>query len=391
MRILLVHNYYRQPGGEDQVYSAETSLLRSMGHDVFNYQVSNGQIRDSRFLRNCLNTVWNRHAYAALEETVRHSSAEVVHFHNTFPLLSPSCYYAARKQGAAVVQTLHNYRLLCPAATFFRDGSPCQDCLARVVPWPGIVHACYRQNRAATATAAGMLLVHRAMRTWLRAVDLFVAPAEFARRQFVAGGFPPHKVMVKPNFVSDDPGVGAGGGDYVLYAGRLSPEKGPQLLLEAWRRLRVPMKLKIVGNGPIQDHLMTRFGDLPGVEWLGWQPREMTLELMKSAKLLVVPSLWFEVLPTTILEAFSVGLPVLAPSLGEMATLIEDGRTGLHFRPQDGDQLCERLTWAHQHAGELTRMRVAARKEYEMKFTAARNGRALIALYQTALAARSRV
>src|SRR5262245_40071540 len=171
MRILLVHNFYQQAGGEDQVFADETKLLRDHGDAVEQFTVHNDAVQQMGRLALARRTVWNKDSYRALRDAVRAHHAEIVHFHNTFPLISPAGYKAAHDEGAAVVQTLHNYRLMCPTATFYRDGGVCEDCLGRSIPWPGIAHACYRDSRSASAVVAAMLTVHRARGTWQHAVD----------------------------------------------------------------------------------------------------------------------------------------------------------------------------------------------------------------------------
>lgn len=163
--VLVVHNHYQRPGGEDQVFAAEAELLQDHGHRVIRFVVHNDRIREASKLRVAVGTIWSAATYRQLRALIRAERPAVAHFHNTFPLLSPSVYYAARAEGVAVVQTLHNFRLLCPNALFFRDGHTCEDCLGRAVPWPAVVHACYRGSRAGSAVVAAMLSVHRALRT----------------------------------------------------------------------------------------------------------------------------------------------------------------------------------------------------------------------------------
>src|SRR5581483_9761958 len=191
-------------------------------------------------------TVWSRPAYRVLRELLRAHRPAVAHFHNTFPLISPAAYYACRAERVPVVQTLHNFRLLCPNALFFRDGRVCEDCLGKAVPWPGVAHKCYRGSRSASAAVCTMLTVHRALGTWHTAVDRFIALTDASRRKFVAGGLPADKIAVKANFVDPDPGPGTGAGGYGVFVGRLSAEKGVGTLLKAWQQLGRDVPLKIV-------------------------------------------------------------------------------------------------------------------------------------------------
>jgi glycosyltransferase involved in cell wall biosynthesis len=210
MRVLLLHNHYQQPGGEDQVFAAERDLLEAHGHRVLQYTTHNDQLADMGRAGLVKAAVWNGAVYRELRALIRKEKLQVAHFHNTFVLISPAAYYAAQAEGVPVIQTLHNYRLLCPNALFFREGRVCEDCLGKTFPWPGIAHACYRESRPASGTVAAMLTTHRALGTWKRAVDLYIALTGFAREKFIEGGLPSEKIVVKPNFVHPDPGAGEG-------------------------------------------------------------------------------------------------------------------------------------------------------------------------------------
>src|SRR5262249_37589860 len=231
MKVLLCHNYYQQPGGEDQSFAAEADLLEAHGHDVVRFTVHNDAIDQMSRWEVARKTVWNRQTYTQLRELIRREKPSIMHCTNTFPLISPAAYYAARAEGVRVVQALRNYRLLCPNGLFLRNGRICEDCLGKAVPWPGVLHRCYRHNRSASSVVAGMLGVHRWLKTWTRTVSRYFTLTEFARRKFIAGGLPGDRITVKPNFVHPDPGMGTGRGGYVVFAGRLSPEKGVETLL----------------------------------------------------------------------------------------------------------------------------------------------------------------
>jgi glycosyltransferase involved in cell wall biosynthesis len=387
MKVLLVHNQYQQPGGEDQVFAAEGALLETYGHQVLRYCVHNDRVAGTNPLALAGATVWNRSSYRELRSLIRRERPRVAHFHNTLPLISPAGYYAAKAEGVPVVQTLHNYRLLCPNALFFRDGHVCEDCRGKFVPWPGVLHACYRGSRPASAAVAAMLATHRGLRTWTEQVDVYIATTEFARKKLIQGGVPAEKLKVKPNFLHPAPGPGAIRDYYALFVGRLSPEKGVGTLLKAWEHSRGLMPLKIVGDGPLAGEIADATGGLARrAEWLGRQPRERVLTLMKEASVLVFPSTCYENFPMTIVEAYAVGLPVIASNLGGMSSLIDHGRTGLHFRPGDPEDLAAKVAWASAHPAELAGMRVAAWGEFEAKFTAERNYRALKEIYETASA-----
>jgi glycosyltransferase involved in cell wall biosynthesis len=386
MRVLMVHNRYLQAGGEDRVFEEESGLLERHGHDVLRFEASNVELQRHGRLGQGLLTLWNRGAYADVRAQVRRFRPDVVHFHNTFPLLSPAVFHAARAGGAAVVETLHNYRLACPDSLLFRDGRVCEECLGARVPWPAVRHGCYR-SRAASCGVVAMLALHRALGTWDRAVDRHIVLTEFARRKFVEAGLPPERLVLKPNFVGRDLGVGAHAGGFALFVGRLAPEKGVDVLLEAWRRVGERLPLKVVGVGQLEGGLRP---PPPGVEWLGFRPADEVFALMRDATVLVFPSVWYETFGLTIIEAFATGLPVLASRLGTAAELVDDGSTGRHFEAGSAASLAEAVAWTLAHPGELAAMGRRGRARYEARYTAARNYELLLSVYAAAMEAAGR-
>ena len=384
MKAVLVHNFYQRAGGEDQVFAAEADLLESRNQEVVRYSVHNDRLTGQRKVSMASSTVWNGTAYRELRTLIRRERPQVVHFHNTFPLISPAAYYAARVESVPVVQTLHNYRLICPNALFLRKGKVCESCLGKKVPWPGVVHACYRNSRSASGAVAAMLTAHRAMGTWTGAVDVYIALTEFARQKFIQGGLPEERIVVKPNFLYSDPGPGDGNGGFALFVGRLSREKGMETLLPAWKNVGKSVTLKIVGDGPLAPEVMSASGRFRGIEWLGIQPKARVLELMKEARFLVFPSVWYEGFPMVFAESYAAGLPVIASNLGSMSSLVDHGRTGLHFKPGNPGNLIAQVKWALEHPAELARMRREARKEFEAKYTAEKNYSRLMEIYRLA-------
>ena len=382
--VLLVHEYYQQPGGEDQVFAAESDLLEAHNLRVVRYTDHNDRIKDIGSLTLARATVWNNTAYRDLRRLLRAERPQVVHFHNIFPLISPAAYYAARAEGVPIVQTLHNYRLFCTNALFFRDGHVCEDCFGKTLPWPGVLHSCYRDSRAASGTVAAMLTAHRALRTWTKMVDTYITLTEFAREKFVRGGIPEEMITVKPHFVDPDPGPGDGRGGYALFVGRLSPEKGSDTLLSAWEHLGGKPRLKIVGDGPLAQRTAEAARRFPGIEWLGRRPLEDVYELMGGAAFLVFPSEVYETFGRVAIEAFAKGTPVVASKIGAIAELVEHGHTGLHFRPGDPQDLAAQVEWASRNPAVLERMRKAARAEFEARYTAGRNHKLLMEIYRTA-------
>jgi len=380
--VVLVHNRYRHPGGEDDVFEAEGRLLESHGHRVERITVDNRDLSRHNPLAIAAATVWNRTSYRHLRDRCREVRADVVHFHNTFPIISPAGYYAAHAEGAVVVQTLHNFRLVCLNALCFRDGQTCEECITKSLPWPGIAHKCYRNSRSASGVTAAMLSLHAIAGTWTSHVDTYIALSEFARSRFLAGGIPSVRLVVKPNFLVDDPGAGAHAGNYALYVGRLSPEKGIALMMRAWSVIGSRLPLKVVGSGPLEGLVRSACG---GIEWLGPQPRARVMELMRDAALLVFPSEVYENCPMTLIEAFATGLPVIASGHGSIGEIVRDGVTGRHFQPGDVSQLIDAVrTLADDPMGRAA-LGVAARSTFERTYTAEHNYHQLSRVYETAL------
>jgi glycosyltransferase involved in cell wall biosynthesis len=375
--ILSVHNYYQQPGGEDEVFANEARLLEQYGHTVVRYTEHNARIGAGGF-STARDAVWSQKSFQSLRSAAG-AGLDVAHFHNTFPLISPSAYYAMRTMRIPVVQTLQNYRLLCPAATFLRDGNVCEACPESHSLLPAIRHRCYRDSRSASTAVAAMLTVHRAAGTWQRMVNVYIASSEFTRRKFIEGGLPPEKITVKPNFLGCDPGSGEGEGGYALFIGRLSEEKGVRFLAQSWRKLS-GIPLIVAGKGPLDS-----------LEWpanvtiLGHQSREQVFSLMRDARVLIFPSIWYECAPVTIIEAFACGLSVIASNLGSVPEFVAHRKNGLLFRPGDAEDLALQVGWAWEHPEELRAMRAAARREYEQKYTAERNYKMLMEIYDRAI------
>jgi glycosyltransferase involved in cell wall biosynthesis len=385
MKILLCHNYYQQPGGEDQSFAAEASLLESRGHRVLRFTRHNEAIERLPPFQVARQTLWNRDTFQELRQLIRRERPSIMHCTNTFPLISPAAYDAARCEGVPVVQALRNYRLFCLNATFLRQGRVCEVCLGRRVPWPGIWHGCYRSSRRASAVVAAMLSLHRAKRTWVRRVHRYFTLTEFSRNKCIAGGVPAGSLAVKPNFIHPDPGPGPGDGGYAVFVGRLSPEKGIPTLLAAWTRLNGRLPLKIIGDGPLLKSVQEAAERTPGIEWLGRRSPQQVLALVGGAVCLVMPSIVFETFGRTIIEAYAKGTPVVASRLGAMAELVDDGRTGALFEPGDPEDLGRTLHRLIDDPAGLPALRRAARGAYEQKYTAEINYRLLMAIYQEAV------
>jgi glycosyltransferase involved in cell wall biosynthesis len=380
LRVLVLHNRYQHRGGEDSVVESEVEMLRDAGHQVCTYERDNHEVDGASRLALARDTVWSSTSHRDVGQAIAGFSPDVVHVHNTLPLISPSAYWAAAGARVPVVQTLHNFRLHCPQAMYLRDGKVCEDCLGQV-PWRAVVHRCYRDSAAQSAAIAGMLVLHRAIGTWRNKVTRYIALNEFCRRKVIEGGLPAERVVVKPNFVrSTPPGDGTRSG--LLFVGRLSVEKGVEALAGALARAP-ELSVRIAGDGPAAGLLLgsanaTMLGSLPIAEVM----REMA-----SATALVLPSVWYESFPRTIVEAFAQGLPVIASRLGAMAEIIEDGRTGLLFEAGNPDDMARAMREALARPERMREMGRRARATYEALYSPEVNLSRLLAIYREAMGA----
>src|SRR4029077_12072675 len=357
MRILLVHNPYQEAGRGGGGFEQGRSLLEKKGHYVLAYERSNHELETYSQLQRVgmlTQIISAKDSKREIREILRTESPQLVHVHNTFMMVSPSVYEVCQEEKVPVLHTLHNYRLLCPAAILYRDGHVCEECCEHGL-LRSVWHGCYRDSRPATAAVALMLQVHRTQRTWQESVDGYVALTEFARQKFIEGGLPANKIHVKPNFVHPDPGERSAAGDYALFAGRLSEGKGVSTLLAGWGLLPSSIPLLIIGDGPLRAVLEAeaRQKNLRRVEFRGRLDVTETRAAMKRAAFLIVPSVWYETFSLNIAEAFACGTPVLCSRLGAMQESVADHRTGLHFTAGDAQDLARKVEWAWTHPSEL--------------------------------------
>ncbi len=384
MKILACHNYYQQPGGEDRCFEDECALLEKHGHTVVRYVRDNDQITGVNKLLTGGRVVWSQASYREARNLIKQHNIDVVHCTNSFPLISPSIYYAANRQGVPVVQTLQNYRLMCANSYFLRDNKVCENCMGKMIAFSAIRHACYRDSRVATAAVVAMQTIHRLLGTWNKMVDCFVVPTEFARSKFIEAGLPSARIVIKPNFVDPKPDVGYGQGGYALFAGRLSPEKGIDVLLSAWKGLAHDLPLWILGDGPLRPQVEEAAAHDPRIRYLGFKPGAEVLTIMREARFLVVPSLWYEGLPRTIVESLAVGTPIVVSKIGPLESLGRPEAGGFGF---DVGQPTSLVSAIHQLLIEPDRLQMArrsARAEFERSYSAEGNYQSLMDIYAVA-------
>jgi glycosyltransferase involved in cell wall biosynthesis len=382
LRILIAHNRYKLRGGEDMRSEEDAQMLRERGHYVYQYAVDNDSIGGSFGLLTLpARTIWSQRDYRAIREIIRRERIDVVHVHNYLPLLSPAVFHAAHDEGIPSVFTVHNYRQICPGAQLLRDGKICEDCIGKFLPYPGVLHSCYRGSMMASAAVAASLTAHKLLCTWSKKVDAYIVLTEFSRQKLSEGGVPANKMYYRPNFALDN-GAGDGSGNYALFVGRLTHEKGLDIVLEAWKKIGTRLPLKIAGDGPMRGAAEKAAREMPGVQFLGQVPREQIYELMGSATLVLIPSLWYEGAPAVIMEAFAKGTPAVVSRLGGMASMVDHGRTGLCFDPGSSEALLLAVLDIVSDTERYQQMRRNARLEYEHEYTEQVSYDKLLTLYE---------
>lgn len=391
MKVLLVHNFYGSaaPSGENQVFEAEKALLQARGHEVAEFTRHSDEIRALGAwgtVRGALATPWNPWMILAVKRAVARLQPDVVHVHNTFPLISPGIFKAIGQRAARVL-TLHNYRLYCPTAIPMRAGKVCTDCLDTRSSWPALRHGCYRGSHLATLPLATSVSLHRRLGTWTNQVDAFIALSDFQRGMMAESGLPLAKVHVKPNFYPGLPMVQPwqARAPYVMFAGRLTAEKGVATLLRAWQAWGTSApELRLVGDGELRPKLERMAAGLP-VRFLGQVSGTEAQAQIARARLLVLPSEWFEGFPMVVREAFAFGTPAAVSGIGPLPSIVQHGRSGVVFAPGDSDSLLREVRTAWDAPGLLEQLGQGARAEFEAKYTEDANYATLMEIYRQAI------
>lgn len=394
MNILMVHNRYRFRGGEDVSTEAETAILRQHGHNVVSFTRDNRDIpeldtlglgRVGPSVRLGATTVWSRSVHREVKALLRQQSFDVVHVQNSFPQISPSVLYAARSAGVAVVQSLRNYRLVCANGTFYRDGALCELCMGRAVGTPAVRYECYQDDRIATGAVVALQSIHRLAGSWDRSVSIYIALSSSAASKHIEGGVPADRVVVKPNFLAEDPGPGSQDRSGFLYIGRLSDEKGIYTMIKAWESISAP--LTIIGDGPLADWVEQAAAQNSWIEYRGACSNAEAVELLGSARAALVPSQWNEPFGRGVIEAYARATPVIASRIGALSELVDDGRTGILFEPGDADDLVKAVERVLGDSDPSIMSR-AARMQFEAHYTAGENYPQLMAIYDRAMRSR---
>ena len=398
MKILLVHNFYGSaaPSGENTVYTAERELLRQHGHTVIEFTRHSDEIRNRGIwgtVQGAFATPWNPFSRRALQCVLEKEKPDVMHVHNTFPLLSPSIFHAIKGLHTATVLTLHNYRTFCAAGIPMHDDVPCTECLDTQSVSPALKYGCYRENRLATLPLATMIALHRRVKTWERHVDAFIALSDFQRDKMVRGGLAETNIHIKPPFYVNPPSPlpWEERESKVIFIGRLGTEKGVHVLLDAWRHWgNGAPQLEIVGDGPERAGLQKSvngngIGIGDKISFLGQLPFLEVQKRLRLARLLVLPSLCFEGFPMAIIEAFSLGVPVAASDIGPLPNIVKNGQSGILYKPGDALSFYHTMKEIWDRSDRLCSLGQGARQEFDKKYTAVANYETLIQIYQAAI------
>lgn len=335
--VLIVHNYYQIPGGEDTVVANEKKMLEDHGHKVVFYSRNNSELKEMGIFRKLLlpfTTVFNPRTYHDIKRLIRQEDIEIVHVHNTLNLVSPAVYYAARAMGVPVIQTVHNFRLLCPGATFYRDGHICEDCITKGLGC-AIKHNCYRGSKAQTLVCVISTLFHRM--TGIYGKINYICLTEFNKEKLLnLKQIKEDRVFVKPNFVESTCEIvlAEDRENQFVFAGRLDKLKGIDILLEAWEKLgKNAPKLIVCGTGPLEDRCRKFVEENRcNVELRGFVPNEETKRIIGKSRALILLTQWYEGFPMSIVESYSVGTPVICSDLGNCGSVVQDGVTGIKVK-----------------------------------------------------------
>lgn len=392
-KVLFVHNYYgsASPSGENQVFEAEARLVAAQGVHVERFVKNSDSIRKVGAvgaLIGALSTPWNPFSAAEIRKKALQFRPDVVHVHNTFPLISPSVFRALRGICARVL-TLHNYRLFCPAAIPMRNGEVCIECIEKRSSLPGLRYGCYRDSKLATLPLVANIELSRGLKLWQNDVDAYVVLSDFQRDLVVSAGLPAEKVYVKPNFYPGRPLVvpWEKRQNYAIFVGRLTPEKGVDILLDSWRRLvgRLGVELRVIGSGPLLEHLKHKAAGLP-VTFMGQLPSEDAQRQIAGARLLILPSICYEGFPMVVREAYAFGTPVAASDLGPLSSIVKDNVSGVLFRAGDSSEMCKKILEVFQSDEKLAGLGSGAREEFEKFYTEEGNWKLLNSIYEASCA-----
>lgn len=387
MRILIVHNKYLCPGGEDEVVKSEQNMLERFGNTVLLYERSNHEIKSyglMKKIRFFFKDIYvSQTVFQDIQSVLKRFKPDIIHIHNTFSVIGNSIYRAGQEAGIPVVQTLHNYRFLCPIGVFYRGGIICEDCTTKGKK-SAVINRCWKNSYLLSGLLVNTINNAYEKINFSDIVGQFIVPTKFSQEKYVKNGWDPKKLSIKSNFLSTDLRALPKRGDYALFVGSLQSYKGVELLVTAFRKLGRGFPLKIIGDGPLRNIVEESVHQIDS-EYLGQQKWQDTIRYIQQAKFLILPSTCYEVSPRVIIEAFACGVPVVVSNIGGMAEAVTHGKTGFHFKVNDSDDLAEKAKHMFEHSEDNRGMGHNARLEYEQKYTVEKNYSVLMSIYQQVL------
>lgn len=383
-RILIVHNYYQVPGGEDTVVANEKKMLEDNGHKVFMYTRHNDEIKESGIIKKiklALETIYSFRTVREIKEIIRENNIDVVHVHNTLPLISPSIYNAAKDCGCKVVQTVHNFRLLCPAATFTCNGKVCEECVSKGFGC-AIKNKCYRNSTLQTLIVVLMLKINRIIGSYDK-VDAYIVLTKFTRNK-ISEFVKESKIFIKPNF-TENPNIDvlpSKAREYFVFLGRIDELKGIKVLLDAWKNIKNE-QLLIVGSGPEELYVknFVKENNIKNINMVGSIVNKEVKKVLSKAKAVIVPSIWYETFGMVSIEAFSVGTPVIASDIGALSNVINNSN-GIRFSPKSIEELNNAI-YKISDNNNLEKYIYESYKDYCEKYTKEKNYRILLKIYKS--------
>ena len=384
-KVLIVHNYYQIPGGEDSVVENEKNLLLDNGHEVILYTRHNDEIKSRGILGKLIlpfETIFSIKTYKDIKRKIKEENIDIVHVHNTLPLVSPSVYYSAIHCKIPVIQTIHNFRLLCPGATFTRENKICEDCSDSSLVC-SIKNRCYRGSLIQSIVSALTLKVHRLIGSYDK-VSGYIALTEFNKKKLMKL-IKEEKIFIKPNFIKRNISTELENGNknYFLFLGRIDELKGIKVLLESWKEIK-NSELLIVGKGPLENYVKGYIekNNIDNVKLLGFKKHSEVMDIIKNSKALIVPSQWYEGFPMTIVESLALGVPVIASDIGNLSTIIINRENGLLFKYDDAEELKEKILEIQSNDKLLNKLSNGANKSYTEKYNEDLNYRVLMNIYE---------
>ena len=373
-------------GGEDEVVKAEKSMLEEYGHEVFLFECANSEIKNfdlfHKIRLSLCDIYWSKTTYQSVKKIIQDKKPDIVHIHNTFLLISPSVYDACFEAQVPVVQTLHNYRFLCPAGTFYRKGYICEKCLPnkRIFCF---LHRCWRSSFFLSCLLWRIVEVFYKKKIFSEHIKSYIALSNFSREMFIENGFPADRVFVKPNFLDVDPGYLESSEEYGLFVGALRDYKGIKTLVKAWNSLETQHTLKIIGDGPLRGYIEKPSNN--SIELLGSKTLRETMDYMKKARFVIVPSECYETFSRVSMESLACGVPVIASDIGALREMVEHEYTGLLFRAGDSNDLAEKINRLFSDKDLVKELKRNARNRYKERYTLAANYKMLMDVYNATM------